>query len=248
VTTTRQHTSHGPSAERPRAVWGSPPRGVTPRALIILIHGGGWRGIDPVAFKDTLAVATLIQRLGFKTLTVDYRRGAEGLDDVDAAFHQARRRVGAHLPICAYGASAGGHLSLMLAVRNPDLACVVDLAGPSDLPALEHDPNGQSAFQIALQAFGRGPLSQLSPALHAGSIKAKLLLVYAQDDPLVPVSQGREMAHADPRAQLIVLPPGSAGFGHTGVGAPISASGVDPSALLKAQQAEIALMSSAGHP
>jgi acetyl esterase/lipase len=239
-------SSNHPLGPQPRAVWGGPSGGAKPKALIILVHGGGWKGIDPTAFNTTLDIAKLIQRLGFETLTVDYRGGAEGIADVDSFYRQARRRVGPHLPICAYGASAGGHISLMLAVQNPDLNCVIDLAGPSDLPALAHDHGGRSAYQIALQAFGRSPLAALSPALHAGSIKAKLLLVYAANDPLVPVAQGREMARADPRAQLIVLPPGSAGFVHTGVGAPISATGVDPAALAKAQQVEIALMAAGG--
>lgn len=206
----------------------------------MLIHGGGWKGVDPLAFRDTLAVATLIQRLGYETLTVEYRQGVQGLSDVEAAYRQARRRVGPRLPICVYGTSAGGHLGLMLAVRHRDLACVIDLAGPSDLPALKH--TSSAAYKLATDAFGTGSLAQFSPALHAGSIKAQLLLVFAKDDPLVPVAQGYAMARADPKARLIVLPPGKAAFIHTGVGAPVSASGVDFAASQRAQQAEIAFI------
>lgn len=247
-TTTKPSSPTPTTPALPQPVYGQPAGGVSPRALIILVHGGGWLGIDPVAFKDTLAVATLIQRLGYETLTVEYRHGAQGVDDVDAAYRRARRKVGPHLPICAFGSSAGGHISLMLAVRNPDLNCVVDLAGPSDLPALRRDPHGKAAYKVALQAFGTGPLAELSPALHAGSIKAKLLLVYAQNDPLVPVSQGHMMAQADPQAQLVVLPPGHSGFIHTGVGAPVSASGVNTAALAKAQTTELSFIASVARP
>jgi pimeloyl-ACP methyl ester carboxylesterase len=130
----------------------------------------------------------------------------------------------------------------MLAVRHPDLACVIDLAGPTDLPALKANP---AAYRLATDAFGTAALAQFSPALHAGSIKARLMLVFAQDDPLVPVAQGHVMARADPNAQLIVLPPGPAAFIHTGVGAPVEATGVDLAASQRAQQAEVAFIAAA---
>jgi acetyl esterase/lipase len=208
----------------------------------MLIHGGSWKGIDPVAFKATLAIATIFQNLGFETATVEYRQGAKGVSDVERLYRRVRQRVGAHTPVCAVGTSAGGHLALMLAVRNRDLACVIDLAGPTNLPALRTDPGGTTGYQIALTAFGSGPLTRLSPALHANSIKAKLMLIYAANDPLVPVAQGREMARADPHAKLIVLPPGNAPFVHTGVGAPVQKTGVDPGANSKAQADEVSFL------
>ncbi|MEA2158662.1 MAG: hypothetical protein QOD66_1042 [Solirubrobacteraceae bacterium] len=238
-TSTQTPTAPPVHQSKPRAVFGRPAGGQTPRALVMLIHGGGWKGIDPIAFKDTLAVATLIQRLGYETLTVDYRQGAQGVSDVDAFYRKARRRFGPQLPICVYGTSAGGHLGLMLAVRHPDLACVIDLAGPTDLPALKANAD---AYRLATDAFGTARLAQFSPALHAGSIKARLMLVFAKNDPLVPVAQGYAMARADPNARLIVLPPGPAAFIHTGVGAPVQASGVDLAASQRAQQAEVAFI------
>ena len=48
------------------------------------------------------------------------------------------------------GVSAGGHIALMLAVRNPDVACVMSLAGPTDLPALRTESNGLAAYQLAV--------------------------------------------------------------------------------------------------
>ena len=44
------------------------------------------------------------------------------------------------------------------------------------------------------------------------------------------------MARADPSAQLIKLPPGSATFVHTGVCAPVSATGVDATAKVQAMR------------
>src|SRR5207245_957892 len=155
----------------------------------------------------------LYERLGYATLTVDYRAGAEGIDDVDAFYHSARRRVGRDLPICAIGASAGGHIALMLAVRNPDLACVIDLEGPTDLTSLAP---GSAAYDFAVRPFGKSELAAFSPALQARAIRAKVMLAFARNDPLVPVNQGVEMARALPGARLIVLPPGPAVFIHVG--------------------------------
>jgi acetyl esterase/lipase len=229
-----------------RAVWGRPPNDQPPKAVVMLIHGGSWKGIDPAAFKATLAIATIFQNLGFETVTVEYRRGAQGISDVQRLYRHVRQRVGTHSAICAVGTSAGGHIALMLAVRNPDLACVIDLAGPTNLPALRTDPGGSTAYHIALNAFGNGPLTELSPALHTSSIKAKLMLIYAANDPLVPVAQGREMARADPGAKLIVLPPGTAPFVHTGVGAPVQRTGVDAGANARAQADEVRFLNAVG--
>lgn len=213
----------------PHSVWGAPTGGGRPRALLILIHGGSWAGYDPKALQLEVRSAVPYRQAGYETLAVDYPAGLHGIQQVERIYRAARRRVG-NLPICAIGTSAGGQIALMLAAKYPDLRCVVDEAGPTDLPALARQPGGATAYRIAERMLGVTNLERLSPALHAASIRAKLLLVYAQTDPLVPVAQGTEMARADPSARLIILPPGPAPFVHTGINAPVSASGVSLSA------------------
>jgi dienelactone hydrolase len=187
-----------------------------------------------------LATAPVFQSLGLETFTVNYRGGAQGINDVENLYLQARRQVGSAVPVCAAGVSAGGHIALMLAVRFHDLACVLDLAGPTDLSLLKR--GSTVASQIVERAFGTASLAQLSPALQAHSIRAKLLLLYAQSDRLVPVDQGYAIQRADPNAQLIVLPPGSAAFVHTGILGPVQDTGVDPGAYAKAQKTEASFL------
>ncbi len=230
-------SSSAKNAKLPHAVWGAPLAGTRPRGLLILIHGGGWAGFSPAALQLEVRSSLPYRRAGYETLAVDYPAGARGIEQVQRDYRLARQRVG-NLPICALGMSAGGHIALMLAVKNPDLRCVVDEAGPTDLPALGREPGGAIAYRLALRTLGQSNLAALSPALHAASIKAKLLLVYAQTDPLVPLAQGKEMARADPSARLIVLPPGLAPFVHTGIDAPASTTGVSPSAKDNAILAE----------
>jgi acetyl esterase/lipase len=214
----------------------------------MLIHGGGWSGINPAAFQSEVAIAPIFNALGFETMAIEYRKGALGVHDIQAAYDRARKRFGRKLPICAVGPSAGGHLALMLAVRNPSLACVISQAGPSDLPALKTQPGGDGAYKLATEAFGDNAsvLAANSPALHASSIKAKVMLVYAANDPVVPVAQGEEMKRADPSATLIVLPPGTATFVHTGVGVSPAQSGVSKTAKQAASAAEVRFLESVG--
>jgi dienelactone hydrolase len=212
--------------------------GERPKALILLIHGGGWEGENPQAFEQEAALAPIFQKRGFATLTFDYRAGEQGLADAERFYRQARRKVGPDVPVCAYGASAGGHVALMLAARNPDLACAVSLAGPTDLPALDDEPGGQDSYDLAVQAFGRDALKRLSPVEHAKAIKARLMLVAAQNDPLVPVAQARAMAKAKPGTQVIVLPAGDEG-------GPFIHSKVDSRAATQALVRELGFLAAA---
>lgn len=201
------------------SVWGRPAGGGRPRALLLMIHGGGWKGLDTASFQSQVVIAEAYQRLGYETLTFNYRGGAQSVEDAERFYRLARQTVGPKLPICALGPSAGGHIALMLALKNPDLACVIDFAGPTDLVSLASQPGGKVAYQLAVNAFGTSHLAAYSPALHAGSIKARVMLVFAQNDPIVPLGQGTEMKRALPGSQLIVLPAGTVGFVHSAVAA-----------------------------
>jgi acetyl esterase/lipase len=232
----------GPSRPyiHPRTEWGEPSgpyAGEPPRALVLLIHGGGWRGPNLRAFTAQLEPARQLQRLGFATAVVEYRRAAAGIRDVVNTYRVGRERFGPTVPICASGSSAGGHLALMLAVREPELACAIDRAGPTNLTSLAQQRGGRYAYRVAVRMFGRNRLAALSPVRHAPSINARLLLIYAANDPLAPLEQGRELARAKPDARLIVLPPGPARFVH---------SGVDPEAKAKATAATVRLLESVG--
>jgi acetyl esterase/lipase len=229
----------------PKAVWGKPTTGERPIAVVMLIHGGGWAGLNPEALQITEASAPVFQRQGYETVTVDYRKGAQGIYDVQRFYKQARERFGPKMPICATGPSAGGHISLMLAVWNPDLRCVIDLSGPTDLTTLASQPNGAEGNRIAEEAFGGTRLfEKFSPALHADSICARVLMVFAQNDPIVPVAQGYELAKALPDARLIVLPPGDAPFVHAIPGAGPH-SGVDEAAKAQAAAEQAQFLSDA---
>jgi acetyl esterase/lipase len=186
--------------------WGEPDDG-HPTALVMLIHGGGWRASES-GYEDQKTNAATFQREGYATAAIDYDDGAKGFRQIVDVYKAARERYPG-LPICASGISAGGNFALMLATREPDLDCVLALVPPTDLTSLaEQDPEGDEAYRAAVTALGKDQLAKFSPIRYANRIKAQVLLVVAETDPIVPADQGRELAQALPGAQLLVLPPG----------------------------------------
>lgn len=202
----------GPGAAR--VSWGEPS---DPKAVVMLIHGGGWQPSDS-GYEEQKANAENFQDQGYATVAIGYDEGAKGFRQVVDVYREAQRRY-PDLPICASGISAGGNLALMLATREPDLTCVVALAAPTDLTSLaEQDPEGDEAHQAAVKAFGKDQLAKFSPVRYADRIKAKVLLILSESDPVDPVDQGEELARVLPDLELLVLPPGpvQAAFAHWG--------------------------------
>jgi dienelactone hydrolase len=182
-------------------------------AYVLLVHGGGWRFTGPRMVARMDPAATRLQRWGYRTENVDYRPGADAFGDVLAAYRQLRARVGAAMPVCVYGASAGGQMALMLAIRRPEIACVIAQAAPSLLEKL--GPRLRRAAHVAFDPHGG--LRAWSPARYA--LAAPALLEQARHDPVVPFAQSQAMRAAALNARLIALEPGSAPWVHTRVAA-----------------------------
>jgi acetyl esterase/lipase len=189
----------------PIVKWGEPEHG-PPKGVVILLHGGGWRS-NRTGFEQEMPFAETLQARGYATVVIGYSPGIRGFSEIEDVYAQVQRRY-AGLPICAHGISAGGHLALMLATREPDLDCVVDLVGPADLTTLA-DQGGAAVHQLAVNAFGEDGLARWSPIAYARRIKARVLMVMAQTDPVVPAEQGPEFAKAFPSVKLVVIPAGS---------------------------------------
>jgi dipeptidyl aminopeptidase/acylaminoacyl peptidase len=182
-----------------------------PGAVVILLHGGGWQP-NPAGYRTQVAYGKLISAGGVATVAVGYGPGAAGLRQIEDVFSDARRCF-PDVPICAIGDSAGGNLALMLAAREPELACVIGRAAPTDLTSLPAQ-GGDEAHQLAVDAFGARGLQRFSPVRHVDAINARVLLIMAENDPLVPAAQGRELKEALPSTDLVVLRPGPVPFVH----------------------------------
>jgi acetyl esterase/lipase len=186
--------------------WGEPSNG-NPVGVVMLLPGGGWQRND-AEYQGLRDAAKSLQGQGYATVPIEYDSGVKGFRQIQAVYKAAQKRY-PNLPICANGISAGGHWALMLATRAPDLACVETLAAPTDLTTLaQQNPSRNEAIAAAIATFGQGGLARWSPVTYANKIKAKVLLIAAESDPVVPADQSRELAQALPGAQLMVAPPG----------------------------------------
>ena len=140
----------------------------------------------------------------------------DAMKDVAAAVEWIRRQDrldGAK--VACLGASYGGFITLAMLAHYPDLfAAGVDFYGPSDLRTFlartaEHrrpmriaeygDPVRDSTFMAAI-----------SPAAHAGRIKAPLLVIQGANDPVVPPAESEDIVRlvreAGGTAEYLLLP------------------------------------------
>jgi acetyl esterase len=181
---------------------------MTERAVLLWIHGGGWRGRY---HEDGAALAPL----GLRVVAATYRFVAEAhwpaqLDDVRAGARSARASADG-LPLLVGGDSAGATLALHLALRGVDRPGDV-AAGLAYWPAADpldaewrrlraHDDPWAGLLGHP-PAAGDPATVDATVATHLGS-GVPVLLVHGRDDRSVPVGQtvgltGRLLAAGHP--------------------------------------------------
>ena len=206
--------------------------GKRPKGYMLVIHGGGWHlvGKGMVAYERRRADSWRAR--GWQTINVDYRACARSVGDV-VWFKRRVRLLHPGASICAHGTSAGAHLALLLASSDSDLACVIALAGPTDLLAIgsqsAYDPRVRAltnagpahVANLAKAAFG-AKVAAASPMRYASATRARLLLASLELDPMIPVAQNAAFARAVRQARpgayvdVDVLPAGRVKFVHGG--------------------------------
>ena len=207
-----------------------PPGERGPWPCVVLLHGGFWRTGWDRTLMTPLAVD--LARRGYAAWNVEYRRvGQEGgwpgtFEDVAAAIdHLVRVDEVDVSRVMTCGHSAGGHLALWLATRHRLPAgalggrprvhpiSVVAQAGVCDLERAWRDNLGAGAVTDLLGGSPRDVSDRYATASPAarGPLGVPQLLVHGENDDIVPVSQSRDQAARDPRAEL-VEPPGADHF------------------------------------
>lgn len=188
------------------------------RGTVLLIHGGAWqddRGPESPRFYDATLALTL-RAEGWRVINIGYTQGYKAtgppdptpmLRDVVAFYDQTHQAFAG--PICAYGQSAGGQLTGMLAVERPELRCAVLDAAPTDLPSLLPHSNARKYIE---GTFGTNPstLAQWSPARDwKPTMHTRVYATFGANDPTVPPQQGDRLRAVDPKANVDTLPGGS---------------------------------------
>jgi len=182
------------------------------RAAVIVIHGGAWIAGDR---KDMKPLCEAIANQGMLAATVQYRfapktRWPGFYDDVQTAVRYLRANAAKlgidPMRIGACGASAGGHLALLLGVsdtRDPNpkefpglssrVTAVFDIFGPTDMTR-DFPPSYDMLFMAILGKPKKDSAAEIraaSPAMHLDRNSAPVFIIHGTADPVVPVEQSR---------------------------------------------------------
>ncbi|HBV64260.1 MAG TPA: hypothetical protein DEF45_14705 [Rhodopirellula sp.] len=201
------------------------PKSTTPTALVIWIHGGGWKSGSKAGGGP--AVLQLLQR-GYAVASVEYRLSGEAvfpaaIEDCKAAvsflrlhadkYHLDPKRFG------VWGSSAGGHLVSLLGTTNDvdqfdthpvtrkassEVQAVCNWFGPSDFlrmndfpSRINHDAADSPESRFIGGAIQDNPeqVQRANPASYASAGDPPFLHLHGDKDQLVPFNQS-EILHA----------------------------------------------------
>jgi acetyl esterase/lipase len=218
-----------------------------PYAVIVWIHGGGWRG----GSKENPTAASMVQQ-GYAVVSINYRLSGQAIfpaqiHDCKAAIRWIRAnaiRYGFNSEkIGAWGSSAGGHLVAMLGTAgevdslegtvggnlqfSSRVQAVCDWYGPANLPTICDFPSGidhcASTSPEALLIGGaiKDHLAQAiaaSPITYVSKDDPPFLIQHGTDDMSVPFHQSVELDLALKAVGANVQFRPIAGAGHGGAG------------------------------
>ncbi|MCG9895948.1 MAG: alpha/beta hydrolase [Fimbriimonadaceae bacterium] len=191
-----------------------------PAPLVVAFHGGAWIS----GTREQMAQFCIeASKRGMAAATVSYRLGPRSkwpamIEDARAAVRFFRDRATEYRidpnRIGAAGASAGGHLALLLGTQDvPEgpaktssrVQAVLNMFGPTDLSA-DYNP-GLSAL-VALQVLGK-PLDQagdvikeFSPVNHVDAKSAPIFTIHGKADVVVPFRQAERLDEAARKAGI----------------------------------------------
>jgi acetyl esterase/lipase len=210
------------------------PKDKRPLPVIVYIHGGAWLGGDRSGGHGRLAGH--VAGGEYAGVSVGYRLTREAIwpaqiHDCKAAIRWIRANAKKHNldpdKIGVMGDSAGGHLVAMLGTSggvkdlegnlgphkdvSSRVQCVVDLFGPSDLPAMKDYPSSLD-HDAASSPEGRlvgGRVSEkkdvaiaASPVTYVSPDDPPFLIIHGNKDMVVPYNQSERMYAALKKAKV----------------------------------------------
>ena len=171
--------------------------------VFVLIHGGGWSGGDKADLTSLLnslkttypnhAIISINYRLASQTSPAFPKQ----IDDIQAALTEiSLPKYSVSSQFLLFGASAGGHLSLLYAYAydpNHHVKGICNTVGPSDLtdPNYLNNPIYSSVYPILISggAQNQAGVEAVSPALQVTATSPPTISFYGSADPLVPSTQ-----------------------------------------------------------
>jgi acetyl esterase/lipase len=223
------------------------PKDDRPLPVIVYIHGGAWLGGDRTGGHGRLA--GYVADGEYAGVSVGYRLTRDAIwpaqiHDCKAAIRWVRANAKKYNldpdKIGVVGDSAGGHLVAMLGTsggvkdlegdlgehkdQSSKVQCVVDLFGPSDLPAMKDYPsslNHDAASSPEGKLVG-GRVSDkkdvavaASPVTYVSADDPPFLIIHGNKDMVVPYNQSERLSEALKKAKVecYFVPVDGAGHG-----------------------------------
>jgi acetyl esterase/lipase len=216
--------------------------------VVVFVHGGGWAGGDKA--EGRAAMAKLVGGGEYAAVSVNYRLTDTAIwpaqvHDVKAAVRWVRgnaRRLGLDGDrIGVAGASAGGHLALLLGMTGDDpelggelgehleesdaVSCVVNFFGPANLVSVAKQPSvlllGRPDSVLSKLLGGtvdevREVAEEASPVSYIDADDPPVMTVHGNLDLVVSFEQAKELHGALRRegveSQLVTMALGGHGF------------------------------------
>jgi acetyl esterase/lipase len=197
-----------------------PDEGDGPFPIVLVIHGGGWRGGDKASNRPALQS---FAKRGYVALSPQYRFCPQNtfpaqVVDLKAAVRWAKAHAKEYKAdpdhVGAVGFSAGGHLAMMLGLTGPSdgldgeagegapdtkVHAVVNYFGPTDFGAADFPDVSKPLIKDFL---GGTPdekpeaAKKASPITYVSKGDAPVLSFQGTKDPLVPSTQATKLADA----------------------------------------------------
>jgi acetyl esterase/lipase len=211
------------------------PKPEKPTGAVVVIHGGAWMAGKR---QDMAQLCQEISKRGMLAATVQYRLAPKFkwptmLDDVQTAVRYLRANASKYnvdpSRIGASGASAGGHLSLLLGSMetldpkpehfpgvSSKVSAVFNIFGPTDLLS-DFPPSMDMLFNAVLgkpKAQAMDLVKQASPVTHITKLSAPVFTLHGSADPLVPVKQSKRLEDALKAVGVSVTTRTIEGMGH----------------------------------
>jgi dienelactone hydrolase len=161
---------------------------------VILVHGG--ISSREASFNMARTIGTTMAEKGYVSLSVHYRKGPLGLQDVEDTLSAIEfTKTLAYVDgerIGVYGGSHGGYIALMCAWRS-DVKCVVEAAGFCDLGDMVNRLLRREGMDSFIKYYGGYPdevpdvYREYSPCGHIPEFQAVVFIIHGKMDTTVPV-------------------------------------------------------------
>lgn len=171
--------------------------------VFVLIHGGGWSGGDKADFTGLLNSLKAYYP-DHAIININYRLATQAspafpkqIDDIQSALTEiSLPKYSVSSQFLLFGASAGGHLSMLYAYGydpNHHVKGICNTVGPSDLtdPNYLNNPVYSSVYPILINGGtqNQAGIETVSPALRVTAASPPTISFYGSADPLVPSTQ-----------------------------------------------------------